>query len=106
MTRLARLSAAERMALIEDFLTATLRGIDPPPYRQGPLAALPELPAGPTTTQVDAWLDLGELLHDPGLGEAMRRIRTRRPPQPHRPVPTPRRLSRSPTPGSIWWRPP
>lgn len=74
MTELARMSAAERRTIIHDFVTGTLGELDVPTYRRGLLAATPELPADPTDEQVDAWLELGELVKDPALRAGMRRM--------------------------------
>ncbi|MER6133711.1 TIGR03086 family metal-binding protein [Streptomyces sp. NPDC001815] len=74
MTELARMSAAERRTIIHDFVTETLGELDVPTYRRGLLAATPDLPADPTDEQVDAWLELGELVRSPGLREGLRRM--------------------------------
>ncbi|MEU8915348.1 TIGR03086 family metal-binding protein [Streptomyces nigrescens] len=74
MTELARMSAAERRTLIQDFVTETLGDLDVPTYRHGLLAATPELPADPTDEQVDAWIELSELVADPALRSGMRRM--------------------------------
>ncbi|MGW1373960.1 TIGR03086 family metal-binding protein [Streptomyces sp. NPDC002446] len=74
MTELARMSAAERRTVIHDFVTETLGALDVPTYRRGLLAAAPDLPADPTDEQVDAWLELGELVKDPALRAGMRRM--------------------------------
>ncbi|MEV7959166.1 MerR family transcriptional regulator [Streptomyces sp. NPDC058316] len=74
MTDLACMSAAERRTTIHDFVTEALGELDVPTYRQGLLAATPELPADPTDEQVDAWLELGELVRDPALRAGMRRM--------------------------------
>ncbi|MFD3517639.1 TIGR03086 family metal-binding protein [Streptomyces sp. NPDC058657] len=74
MTALARMSAVERRALIQDFVTETLGELDVPTYRRGLLAATPDLPADPTDEQVDAWIELSELVADPALRDGMRRM--------------------------------
>lgn len=74
MTELARMSAAERRAIIQDFVTDTLGELDVPTYRRGLLAATPDLPADPTDEQVDAWLELGELVRNPALRASVRRM--------------------------------
>ncbi|MFF0745505.1 TIGR03086 family metal-binding protein [Streptomyces sp. NPDC004111] len=74
MTALARMSAAERRTLIREFVTGTLADLDVPAYRRGLLAATPELPDDPTDEQVDAWLELSELVADPALRTGMRRM--------------------------------
>ncbi|MFD8542610.1 TIGR03086 family metal-binding protein [Streptomyces sp. NPDC059649] len=74
MNRTARLSAAERRTIIHEFVTRTLADLDVPTYRRGLLAATPELPDDPTDEQVDAWIELSELVADPALHTAMRRM--------------------------------
>ncbi|MFE7315959.1 TIGR03086 family metal-binding protein [Streptomyces sp. NPDC057555] len=74
MTRSARLSAAERRTLIEEFVAGALTDLDVPAYRRGLLAATPDLPDDPTDEQVDAWLELSELVTDPDLRAGMRRM--------------------------------
>ncbi|MEU9125207.1 TIGR03086 family metal-binding protein [Streptomyces sp. NPDC048506] len=74
MTRTARLSAAERRLLIHEFVIETLADLDVPAYRRGLLAAVPDLPDDPTDEQVDAWIELSELVTDPALRGGMRRI--------------------------------
>ncbi|MFI1357448.1 TIGR03086 family metal-binding protein [Streptomyces sp. NPDC020898] len=74
MTELARMSAAERRTVIHDFVTDTLGKLDVPTYRRGLLAAAPDLPTDPTDEQVDAWLELGELVRSPELRAGVRRM--------------------------------
>ncbi|WP_405148497.1 TIGR03086 family metal-binding protein [Sphaerisporangium sp. NBC_01403] len=74
MTNLARLSAAERNAIIHDFVAETMGDLDHSTYRQGLLAVTPDLPEDPTPEQVDAWIELGGLIGDPALRAAMRRM--------------------------------
>ncbi|MBE1598185.1 TIGR03086 family metal-binding protein [Streptomyces stelliscabiei] len=74
MTELVRMSAAERRAVIQDFVTETLGELDVPAYRRGLLAATPELPAHATDEQTDAWLELGELVTTPALRAGLRRM--------------------------------
>lgn len=74
MTELARMSAAERRTIIQDFVTDTLGELDVPTYRRDLLAATPDLPADPTDEQVDAWLELGELVRNPALRDGLRRM--------------------------------
>ncbi|PZG37930.1 TIGR03086 family protein, partial [Spongiactinospora gelatinilytica] len=74
MTELARMSAAERTAIVHDFVARTMGDVEPSAYRDGLLAVLPDLPDQPTPEQAAAWIELGELLRDPALGAAMRRI--------------------------------
>ena len=75
MHRLAQMSEAERQRLITDFIDATF----------GDLAAndefvaflrsmVPELPDDPEPAQVQAWVDLAELVQDPDFRASMRRM--------------------------------
>ncbi|MDX3549404.1 TIGR03086 family metal-binding protein [Streptomyces europaeiscabiei] len=74
MTELAHMSAAERRAVIQDFVTETLGELNVPTYRRGLLAATPDLPAQATDEQVDAWLELGALVTTPALRAGLRRM--------------------------------
>ncbi|MDC0773540.1 TIGR03086 family metal-binding protein [Streptomyces sp. HD] len=74
MTRNARMSPDERRKLIRDFLTDTLGDLDVPHFYEGLLAAGSDLPDNPTDEQVEAWLELGELVAAGELRPAMRRI--------------------------------
>lgn len=73
---LARLSAAERTAMLDDFLDE-VRGDAPvddawlSDLRQ---ASLPDLPADPTTDQLDAWLELAALLADDDYRASLRAL--------------------------------
>ncbi|WP_433157285.1 TIGR03086 family metal-binding protein [Kribbella sp. CA-247076] len=71
---LARMSAAERRAVIQEFVTDAVGELDAPAYRQALLAATPELPVDPTGEQIDAWIELGELVRDPASRAALRRF--------------------------------
>ncbi|MET9087392.1 MerR family transcriptional regulator [Streptomyces sp. NPDC004237] len=75
MNRLARLSAAERRRILEEFVDETLHGLDTvdPEIRKRMPAAVAELPEDPTPEQVDAWVELAEMLQDPGFRAQMRR---------------------------------
>ncbi|MGY0489436.1 TIGR03086 family metal-binding protein [Streptomyces sp. WG-D5] len=74
MTATAHMSLDERRKLVHDFLTDTLGDLDVPHFRDGLLAAGADLPEDPTDEQVDAWLELGELVAGGELHPAMRRI--------------------------------
>ncbi|MBC3192899.1 MerR family transcriptional regulator [Pseudonocardia sp. C8] len=69
MNDLARLSAGERQALIDDFVTEVFAGADPAAPGAGiadGMRTLPsELPDDPTPEQVAAWVELAELVRDP-----------------------------------------
>ncbi|WP_422774131.1 MerR family transcriptional regulator [Plantactinospora sp. WMMC1484] len=78
MNKLARLSAAERQRMIDDFVERTFAGIDP--YEPGARIAeamrqMPaKLPDDPSPAQVDAWLELAELVYDPDFGQRVREM--------------------------------
>jgi DNA-binding transcriptional MerR regulator len=71
MNDLARLSAAERRQMIDEFVDATFAGTDPDAPGAGIAAGMrtlpPELPADPTAEQVQAWVELAELVSDPAF---------------------------------------
>src|ERR1700754_973289 len=68
MNDLARLSAAERQQLIDEFVDSAFADTDPDAPGAGIAGAmrtLPvELPDEPTTEQVEAWTELAELVSD------------------------------------------
>ena len=71
MNDLARLSAAERQQMIDEFVDATFAGTDPDAPGAGIANAMrtlpPQLPDEPTTEQVEAWVELAELVSDPAF---------------------------------------
>lgn len=94
MNRLARLSAAERKQIIDEFKEEVFGGLDDPRLRDRMRAFSIELPDDPTPEQVDAWIDLAELVRDPGF-----RARLRTWMELNTPIP-----GQGPPPGaSIWW---
>ncbi|MFE1508577.1 MerR family transcriptional regulator [Streptomyces sp. NPDC058726] len=74
MNRLARLSTAERRRIIDDFMADVFDGIDTadPDIRQRLRFAAADLPDDPTPEQVDAWVELAELIQDPAFRATMR----------------------------------
>jgi DNA-binding transcriptional MerR regulator len=90
MNRLARLSAAERKQIIDEFKEEVFGGLDDPRLRTFSI----ELPDEPTPEQVDAWIELAELVRDPGF-----RARLRTWMKLNTPVPGQGR----PPGASIWW---
>jgi DNA-binding transcriptional MerR regulator len=88
---LARLSSAERTALLDDFLD-DVRPDAPLPASWGAWwaglreASLPDLPAEPTPDQLDAWLELAELLADTSFRDRIRGMSADRPEHPHVPA--------------------
>ncbi|MFC8423085.1 MerR family transcriptional regulator [Streptomyces sp. NPDC057236] len=76
MNKLARLSTTERKRIIEDFMAEVFDGIDTadPDIRTRLRFAAADLPDDPTPEQVDAWVELAELIQDPGFRATMRRM--------------------------------
>ncbi|MCO6008888.1 MerR family transcriptional regulator [Actinoallomurus purpureus] len=68
MHKLARLSAQERQQIIDDFVQSVVEGIEPDAPAMGiaqSMRKMPaELPDDPAPEQVDAWIELGELVAD------------------------------------------
>lgn len=68
MHKLARLSARERQQIIDDFVQSVVEGIDPGAPAIGIARAMRTMPAqlpdDPAPEQVDAWIELGELVAD------------------------------------------
>jgi hypothetical protein len=73
--KLARLSAAERNRIVEDFMAEVFEGLDTadPDIRRRLRFAPADLPDDPTPEQVDAWVELAELIQDPQFRATMRR---------------------------------
>lgn len=68
MNRLARLSAAERKQIIDEFKEEVFGGLDADPRLRDRMRTFSiELPDDPTPEQVDAWIELAELVRDPGF---------------------------------------
>jgi len=76
MNELARLSAAERARIVEDFTTEIFDGLDTadPDIRKRLRFAPADLPDEPTPEQVDAWVELAEMMQDPEFRALMRRM--------------------------------
>jgi len=76
MNKLARLSAAERKGIIDDFMEEVFHGLDTadPEIRERLRYGAASLPDDPTPEQVDAWVELAELIQDPGFRATMRRM--------------------------------
>ncbi|KUL41223.1 helix-turn-helix domain-containing protein [Actinoplanes awajinensis] len=95
MNRLARLSATERLQIIEDFKADVFGGLDlEPRLRERVRDVRIALPDDPTPAQVDAWIELAELVQDPAFRVRMRAFLDLNTPIPGRSYP----------PGArIWW---
>jgi hypothetical protein len=75
MHRLAQLSDAERRRIVADFLDQTFAGLDiEPGFEARMRCAAPELPDDPTPEQLDAWIELAELVSDDGFRASIRRM--------------------------------
>ncbi|MCC2279608.1 MerR family transcriptional regulator [Streptomyces sp. ET3-23] len=74
MHKLANLSDQERRRLVGDFIDSTFEGLDVDPEFLATMRnGMPELPEEPTTAQIDAWVELAELVQDDAFRAAMRR---------------------------------
>jgi len=76
MNALARLSAAERRQIIDDFTAEVFAGLDPSPARFARWAAGPDLPEDPSPEQVEAWIELAGLAGDPDFRQRVRQVVT------------------------------
>ena len=78
MNDLARLSAQERQQIIDEFVDRTFAGTDPDDpamsIARGMRALPPELPDDPAPEQVDAWIELAELVTDEDFGRRVREM--------------------------------
>jgi hypothetical protein len=75
MHRLAKMSEVERQHLIDDFLDDTFGDTDANPELIAMLRAMrPELPAAPEPDQVEAWVELAELVQDLDFRASVRRM--------------------------------
>ncbi|MEU9441730.1 MerR family transcriptional regulator [Streptomyces sp. NPDC048304] len=75
MNKLARLSAAERQRIMEEFVAETLHGLDAvdPDIQERMRQTAVRLAENPTPEEVDAWVELAEMLQDPEFRAQMRR---------------------------------
>ncbi|MEV4441829.1 MerR family transcriptional regulator [Streptomyces sp. NPDC049577] len=74
MHKLISLSDRERRRLVHDFIDSAFEGLDVDPgFLATMRAAMPVLPDDPTTEQIDAWVELGELVQDDDFRAGMRR---------------------------------
>lgn len=74
MHKLVGMSDEERDRLIDDFWTEVSTGWEPPEQMlKWWRAAHPKLPDHPTTAQLEAWIELAELVRDTEIRQAVRR---------------------------------
>lgn len=76
MSDLTTLTAEERRRILEDYLDAVF-GEETSPVADRLRTGAPELPDDPTAEQVAAWVELAQLLRDPGYVQASRRMAER-----------------------------
>jgi len=77
MSKLAQMSVAERRQMIDDFLAEVFEGLEPSPVRAPGLNrwnAAPNLPDDPSPEQVDAWVEIAELVSDPDFRQRIRQV--------------------------------
>jgi DNA-binding transcriptional MerR regulator len=73
MNRIAQATADERRRIIEEFLDSIFEGVPVDPgFAARMRSATPELPDDPTDEQVDAWIELAELVRDEGFRARLR----------------------------------
>ncbi|RKN36888.1 MerR family transcriptional regulator [Streptomyces hoynatensis] len=73
VNRLARQSAQERRRIIEEFHREVFGGLDADPHLSERLRHVPaDLPDDPAPAQVEAWVELAELVQDPDFRRRMR----------------------------------
>src|SRR5436309_8245119 len=78
MNKLAQLSDAERRRMIEDFLDDVFRGLDiDPKFEHAMRSAMPDLPEEPDTAQIEAWVELAELVAQPDFRRRIRQMAER-----------------------------
>jgi DNA-binding transcriptional MerR regulator len=95
MNRLARLSAAERAQIIDDFKADVFGRLDIEPGLRERVRELSiDLPEDPTPDQVDAWIELAELVQDPDFRARLGTFLELNTPAPGR---------KAPPGANIWW---
>lgn len=75
MNRLAHLSAAERQQIIDDYWSSAFEGLDTDPdFASRMRSVRVDLPDDPTPAQVEAWVELAELVQDPSYRARVRQM--------------------------------
>jgi hypothetical protein len=74
MSKLAQMSVTERRQMIDDFLAEVFQGLEPSPAGAARWAGAPNLPDDPSPEQVDAWVELAELVGDPDFRQRVRQV--------------------------------
>ncbi|WP_202919001.1 helix-turn-helix domain-containing protein [Saccharothrix deserti] len=75
---LARLSEEERQAILDDFFEEVFGGLDlEPGFERMMRSVRVELPDDPSTEQLEAWIELANLVRDPDFRASIRRMSVR-----------------------------
>jgi DNA-binding transcriptional MerR regulator len=82
MNRIAQATADERRRLIGEFLDSIFDGVEVDPaladqarrFQERMRYATPDLPDDPSDEQIDAWIELAELIRDPTFRENLREM--------------------------------
>ena len=75
MNKLAKLSAEERNRILTDYYDEVFGGLDiDPSFEQRMRSVTPDLPDDPTPAQVDAWIELAELVQEPEFRGRVRQM--------------------------------
>ncbi|MCW6009081.1 MerR family transcriptional regulator [Micromonospora sp. CPCC 205371] len=73
VNRIARATAEERRRIISEFLDSIFEGVPANPELEARLRSVtPELPDEPSDEQIEAWLELSELVSDPEFRSLLR----------------------------------
>jgi DNA-binding transcriptional MerR regulator len=74
MSKLARMSVAERRQMIDDFMAEVIEGWNPSHTFAPRWSGAADLPDDPSPEQVDAWVELAELASDPDFRHRVRQV--------------------------------
>jgi DNA-binding transcriptional MerR regulator len=75
MNKLAKLSEQERNRILTDYYDEVFGGLDiDPDFEAKMRSATPDLPDDPSPEQVDAWVELAELVQEPGFRARVREM--------------------------------
>jgi DNA-binding transcriptional MerR regulator len=75
MNKLARLSAEERNRILAGFYDEVFGGLDiDPEFERRMRSVTPDLPDDPSAEQVEAWIELAELVSDAGFRDRVRQM--------------------------------
>lgn len=73
VNRIAKATAEERRRIISEFLDSIFEGVPANPQLEAKLRSVtPELPDDPSDEQIEAWLELSELISDPDFRSLLR----------------------------------